>query len=178
MLTIACGQNGRLALAGLHISDNRHNILSHWLRESLCYSLIAWWKSGDQNGSNAMHQGHRKAPGQETSGAVRQPNTHTHVWNPFINIVRKKDLWAMESFSKWALDPQTRPCPSSVLMDFSFASNFTRSENFVAPSASSISTNSPLDTNAPRLTAPPLPRFLAVGLRINCIIYELKNKQC
>ena len=67
----------------------------------------------------------------------------------------------MESFSKCALGPHTRPWFSKFLIPSSLDSILEMSENLVAPSASAKSTCLPLATKAPRLTAPPFPRFLA-----------------
>ena len=55
MLTIVCGRNGHLALAGYHIDDNRQTNLSRWLqkpRESQWFSSKAWLRNGDQNINN------------------------------------------------------------------------------------------------------------------------------
>ena len=58
-----------------------------------------------------------------------------------MRIVLNKDLSAIDSFSRCDLEPHTTPSPPNSIK---LASNFSKSRNLVAPSASAKRICSPL----------------------------------
>eukprot|EP01137_Pigoraptor_chileana_P023066 Opistho-2@88771 len=96
----------------------------------------------------------------------RMPRTHscTSTWKPYMRIFRSTVRCATASSCRWARDPITTA--PLALSNFAIAaSSFSRSDIFVAPSASTISNSRPRALNMPSLTAPPLPLLRSASSR-------------